>query len=94
MERKIKMITGCKTNGWTDLEIGNICSDPECPSCGMFHKLLEEEAKKFMTLDEAFRENNKYEEIEEIEEKFNLEKLDKWIKEIYNERNDRTRKKN
>lgn len=46
-ERKIKILAGCRTNGVTDFQLGNICSDPECYSCSNFHKALEEEVKKW-----------------------------------------------
>lgn len=46
-QRRFKILTGCKTNGTTDLELGNICSDPECISCTRFKKAFKEEAKKW-----------------------------------------------
>jgi hypothetical protein len=45
-KRVFKILTGCKTNGITNLEFGNICSDPTCYSCSNFRKLIEEEFKK------------------------------------------------
>ena len=42
-KRVFKILTGCKTNGITDLEFGNICSDPECTSCSTFRKALNKE---------------------------------------------------
>jgi hypothetical protein len=44
--RKIKIITGCKTYGTTDLQLHNLCGDPECKSCSRFIKLFKEEVNK------------------------------------------------
>lgn len=46
--RKFKLLTGCKTNGFTDLELENLCTDPECLSCSNFRRLLKEEADKWL----------------------------------------------
>ena len=51
-ERKVYGLRGCLTYGWvefsTELTDGPIaCSDPNCPGCAMFNKMLQEEAKKF-----------------------------------------------
>lgn len=46
-ERKIKILAGCKTNGTTDFQLGNICSDPECYSCSNFQKAFKEEVEKW-----------------------------------------------
>lgn len=46
-ERKIKILAGCRTNGVTDFQLGNICSDPECYSCSNFHKAFKEEVEKW-----------------------------------------------
>lgn len=45
-KRTFKIRTGCKTNGWTDLEIENLCSDPKCTSCSSFRRALQEEINK------------------------------------------------
>jgi hypothetical protein len=91
MERKIEMITGCKTNGWTDLEIGNICTDPDCPSCSMFHKMLAEEGKKFLAADEML--NEKIKKANRNSKELSLEQLDEWLLEIFNEKRNNKRKK-
>lgn len=49
MERKIKMVTYCKTFGTTDYTLGNLCSDTECRNCSEFRKLLKEEMQKQIT---------------------------------------------
>jgi hypothetical protein len=48
-KREFKIITGCRTNGLTDLQIGNICSDPLCVNCSSFIKAVEEYNKKLNT---------------------------------------------
>jgi hypothetical protein len=71
-ERKIKVLAGCKTNGWTDFKPGNICRDPECPSCTTFTKLFKEESS---------------EKIEEyLGEKLTIEILNEWVEQIFNEK--------
>lgn len=45
-ERKFRMVAGCKTNGTTDFQLGNICSDPECGSCSRFTRLFKEEVER------------------------------------------------
>lgn len=45
-ERKMKIIAGCKTYGTTDLELGNICSDPECGTCSNFLRIFKESVDK------------------------------------------------
>lgn len=44
--RQFKILTGCTTAGWTDLELENLCTDPECTSCSSFRKLLLKEINK------------------------------------------------
>lgn len=45
--RKFKLLTGCSTNGWTDLELENLCNNPDCVSCRNFEKILKKEINKW-----------------------------------------------
>lgn len=48
-KRVFKVFTGCKTYGITNLELGNICNDPECLSCSSFIKAFKEAIKNWET---------------------------------------------
>jgi Lhr-like helicase len=51
-ERRVRLITDCKTNGLTDLSLGNVCNDPDCTACNTFHKALKDEVKRWTDTSE------------------------------------------
>lgn len=86
MSRDIVIMQGCKTAGIVirsqhDL---NLCNDPTCGSCNMYHELLAEEAKTFLMNDANFIQppNDDISTPPSSELPLTLHQLEEWFKKV------------
>jgi len=58
LERKFRLVSGCKTYGLIDLDLPNICSDPECTTCRNFENAFRKEVENWKVKETKIDLNN------------------------------------